>query len=362
MDFYRWVLPILRRFETEQAHRFAIWGLKSGLAGLVYRPGPDDPVLTTRVWGKDFRNPVGLAAGFDKNAEVPDAALGLGFGFVEVGGVTPKPQAGNPQPRLFRLDADRAVINRMGFNNDGLAAVAARLALHRRTAGPVAVNLGKNKETENAAADYALLAEAFAPLADFLVLNVSSPNTPGLRALQHTEALIGIVRAAKAARDRAIIAAPPPLLLKIAPDLDSAELADIARVAMEEKVDGIVVSNTTVSRPPSLLSPLHTESGGLSGAPLLDLSTRMLRRMYELTNGAMPLIGVGGISGGADAYAKIRAGASLVQFYSAMVFEGPGLVGRVKHELGVLLKRDGFTSVAEAVGADHRMGAQGLGK
>jgi dihydroorotate dehydrogenase len=361
MDFYRWVLPVLRRLDTEQAHRFAIWGLKTGLAGLFYRPVADDPVLATTVWGKAFRNPVGLAAGFDKNAEVPDAALGLGFGFIEVGGVTPKAQAGNPQPRLFRLDADRAVINRMGFNNDGLAAVAARLALRRRSLGPVAVNLGKNKDAVDAAADYAALAEAFAPLADFLVLNVSSPNTPGLRALQHTEALIGIVRAAKAARDRAMISAPPPLLLKIAPDLDSNEITDIARVAMDEKLDGIVVSNTTVSRPASLLSPQHTESGGLSGAPLLEPSTRMLRRMYELTGGAMPLIGVGGIGGGADAYAKIRAGASLVQFYSAMVFEGPGLVERVKHELAVLLKRDGFTSVAEAVGADHRMGAHGLG-
>ena len=362
MDFYRLLLPVLRRFETEDAHRFALWGLKSGLAGLFYKPAPDDPVLATALWGKTFRNPVGLAAGFDKNAEVSDAALKLGFGFVEVGGVTPKPQPGNPRPRLFRLDADRAVINRMGFNNEGAAVVAGRLSRRQHSLGPVAVNLGKNKDAADAAADYAMLAETLAPLADFLVLNVSSPNTPGLRALQHTEALIGIVRAARAARDRAIIAAPPPLLLKIAPDLDSAEIADIARVAMDEKLDGIVISNTTVSRPASLLSPLHTESGGLSGAPLLESSTRLLRRMYELTGGAIPLIGVGGIGGGADAYAKIRAGASLVQFYSAMVFEGPGLVGRIKHELAVLLKRDGFRNVSEAVGADHRMGAHGLGR
>jgi dihydroorotate dehydrogenase len=198
-----------------------------------------------------------------------------------------------------------------------------------------------------------------APLADFLVLNVSSPNTPGLRALQHTEALIGIVRAAQAARARA--AAAPPLLLKIAPDLDSNELAEIARVVLEEKLDGVVVSNTTVARLASLLSPLRTESGGLSGAPLLEPSTRVLRRMYELTGGAVPLIGVGGVSGGADAYAKIRAGASLVQLYSAMVFEGPALIGRVKRELTVLLKRDGFNSVAEAVGADHRQRASGRG-
>jgi dihydroorotate dehydrogenase len=361
MDFYRWVLPVLRRFETEQAHRFAIWGLGSGLASLFYKAAPDDPVLATTLWGKVFRNPVGLAAGFDKNAEVPDAALKLGFGFVEVGGVTPKPQPGNPQPRLFRLDADRAVINRMGFNNEGLEVVMGRLRARNRQLGPVAVNLGKNKDATDAAADYAALTEGLAPLADFLVLNVSSPNTPGLRALQHTEALIGIVRAAKAARARARVEPPPPLLLKIAPDLDSNELADIARVAVDEQLDGLVVSNTTVARPASLLSPLHAESGGLSGAPLLEPSTRVLRRMYELTGGALPLIGVGGIAGGADAYAKIRAGASLVQFYSAMVFEGPGLVGRVKRELAVLLKRDGFSSVAEAVGADHRQGAHGLG-
>ena len=362
MDFYRYVLPILRRFDAEDAHRFAIWALKTGLAGLFFKAVPDDPVLATSVWGKLFRNPVGLAAGFDKNAEIPDEALTLGFGFVEVGGVTPQPQAGNPRPRLFRLDADRAVINRMGFNNEGLDAVAGRLRHRRRDAGPVAVNLGKNKETVDAASDYAALAEALAPMADFLVLNVSSPNTPGLRSLQHTEALIGIVRAARAARDRALIAEPPPLLLKIAPDLDSSEIADIARVVMDEKVDGIVISNTTVSRPASLLSALHTESGGLSGAPLFEPSTRLLRRMYELTGGKVPLIGVGGIGGGADAYAKIRAGASLVQFYSAMVFEGPGLIGRVKRELAILLKRDGFHNVRDAVGADHRMGTQGLGR
>lgn len=359
-NLYRLVLPVLRRFETERAHRLAILALKTGLARALYRPDPDDPVLATSLWGKTFPNPIGLAAGFDKNAEVPDAALSLGFGFVEVGGVTPRPQAGNPKPRLFRLDADRAVINRMGFNNDGLDVVAERLARRKRKAKastrPVGVNLGKNKESMDAAADYATLARVLALHADFLVLNVSSPNTPGLRAFQHAEALTAVLRAARGGRDHAMLSSPPPLLLKIAPDLDNAEAADIARIALEEKIDGIVVSNTTVARPPSLMSPLHTESGGLSGAPLMEASTRLLRRMYELTGGSIPLIGVGGISGGADAYAKIRAGASLVQLYSAMVFEGPGIVGRIKHELAVLLKRDGFAHVSEAVGADHRSG------
>ena len=354
---YRFILPFLRRIDPERAHRLAVWSLKSGVAAALYPPAEDDPILATTVWGRAFRNPLGLAAGFDKNAEVPDAGLALGFGFVEVGGVTPQPQAGNPTPRLFRLDADRAVINRMGFNNDGLSVVLDRLARRKRDTSPVGVNLGKNKTSVDAAADYAALAGRLALHADFLVVNVSSPNTPGLRALQHTEALVAIVRAACAARDAAMIGAPPPLLIKIAPDVDSAELADIARVALDERLDGIVVSNTTVARPASLLSPLQGETGGLSGAPLFEPSTRMLRRMYELTGGNIPLIGVGGIGGGADAYAKIRAGASLVQLYSAMIFEGPGLINRVKHELAVLLKRDGFTNLAAAVGADHRAGA-----
>ncbi len=358
MNFYRLALPVLRRFDPEQAHRFAIWSLKSGLAARLYPPLADDPILATTVWGRAFGNPLGLAAGFDKNAEVPDAALALGFGFVEVGGVTPRPQSGNPAPRLFRLDGDRAVINRMGFNNDGLGVVLDRLARRARNTGPVGVNLGKNKGSTDAVADYAALAGRLALHADFLVINVSSPNTPGLRALQQTESLVAIVRAARAARDGATIGVKPPLLIKIAPDLDSGEIADVARVALDEKLEGIVVSNTTVGRPVSLSSPLRTESGGLSGAPLFEASTRLLRRVYELTGGAIPLIGVGGIGGGADAYAKIRAGASLVQLYTAMVFEGPALIGRTKHELAVLLKRDGFASVSAAVGADHRAGAK----
>ena len=358
INFYRLVMPVLSRFDPEQAHGFAIWSLKSGLAAALYPPAQDDPILATTVWGRTFPNPLGLAAGFDKNAEVPDAALALGFGFVEVGGVTPRPQQGNPMPRLFRLDADRAVINRMGFNNEGLGVVLDRLARRPRKAGIVGVNLGKNKDTTDPCADFAALAGRLALHADFLVINVSSPNTPGLRALQQTASLVAVIRAAQAARDSVKIGATAPLLIKIAPDLDSNEIADIARVAIEERLDGIVVSNTTIARPGSLCSPLRAESGGLSGAPLFEPSTRLLRRLYDLTGGKIPLIGVGGISGGADAYAKIRAGASLVQLYTALVFEGPALIARTKHELAVLLKRDGFTSIAAAVGVDSRAGAQ----
>jgi dihydroorotate dehydrogenase len=354
-DPYRLLAPLVFCLDAERAHGLALWALKMGFAGA----GPsetDDPALAVRLWGLTFPNPVGLAAGFDKNAEVVAPALGLGCGFMEVGGVTPKPQAGNPKPRLFRLTADRAVINRMGFNNEGLDAVAARLARRRRDTAPVGVNLGKNKESDDAPADYAVLAAGFAPHADFLVINVSSPNTPGLRALQNIEPLLAIVRATRAARDRVMPAEPPPLLLKVAPDLETADLKDIVALTLGEGLDGLVISNTTIGRPASLISAHRGETGGLSGAPLFELSTRMLREAYALGEGKLTLVGVGGIASGADAYAKIRAGASLVQLYSALVFEGPGLFGSIKRDLLQLLKRDGFASVMDAVGADHRSG------
>jgi dihydroorotate dehydrogenase len=352
-DPYRLLLPLLRRMDAEQAHRIALCALKSGATHRFYPPAADDPVLATTVWGKAFVNPIGVAAGFDKNAEVVDGLFNLGFGFVEVGGVTPMPQAGNPRPRLFRLDSDRAVINRMGFNNHGASEVAQRVTA-RKTRAPLGVNLGKNKESTDAVADYATGASVFARHVDFLVINVSSPNTPGLRSLQNVEPLIAIIRAARTARDRAVMASPTPLLLKIAPDLSAADVEDIARVALEEKLDGLVVANTTISRPESLMSRERTQTGGLSGAPLLEMSTRLLRRVFELTRGQLPLVGVGGVSSGSDAYAKIRAGASLVQLYSALVFEGPALLNRVKRDLAILLKHDGFASVADAVGADIR--------
>ncbi|MHB1206414.1 MAG: quinone-dependent dihydroorotate dehydrogenase [Rhodospirillaceae bacterium] len=354
-DPYRLLAPLLFRLDPERAHCLALLVLKAGLAGAGFQ-GADDPVLGVRLWGLTFPNPVGLAAGFDKNAEVVAPALGLGCGFMEVGGVTPKPQSGNPRPRLFRLVSDRAVINRMGFNNAGLDVVAARLARRRRDTAPVGVNLGKNKESADAPADYAALAAGFAPHADFLVINVSSPNTPGLRALQNIEPLLAIVRATRAARDKAVPATPPPLLLKIAPDLEAADLKDIVALALDEGLDGLVISNTTISRPASLTSEYRTETGGLSGAPLFELSTRVLRTAYALAAGKLVLVGVGGIASGADAYAKIRAGASLVQLYSALVYEGPGLFGRIKRDLVQRLKRDGFASVMDAVGADHRSG------
>lgn len=343
--------PFLRRLDPETGHRLAIRALRCGLVP----PAPpfDDPVLRRSLWGLDFANPLGSAAGFDKNAEAVAETLALGFGFVEVGTVTPRPQPGNPRPRLFRLVEDEAVINRMGFNNEGLDAVLRRLR-QRRAAGVVAVNLGRNKDSTDAVADYVAGVRVAAPLASFLVVNVSSPNTPGLRGLQRRRDLEQLLRAVLAARDDTPAGRRPPLLVKIAPDLDEAELADIAAVALDTGIDGVVATNTTIGRPPSLKGTHAGEAGGLSGRPLFDLSTRVLRDTYRLTGGRLPLVGVGGVASGADAYAKIRAGASLVQLYTAMVYGGPGLVDRIRRDLATLLRRDGFAGVAEAVGADHR--------
>ena len=352
-DIYRLIGPILRRLDTEKAHRLALYALRQKAVRTFFPKVPDPANLRTVVWGRVFPNPIGLAAGFDKNAEVFEAALDLGFGFVEVGGVTPKPQSGNRRPRLFRLSADRAVKNRMGFNNDGLEVVASRLRRRTTLSGLVGVNLGKNKETVNAVEDYSTLASDFSAYADFLVINVSSPNTPGLRSLQSLKPLLDIIRAARTARDAAITANPPPLLLKISPDLEHSEVSDIAKVALDENLDGIIISNTTLARPQSLKSPEKNEAGGLSGAPLFCPSTHLLRCVYELTDGSIPLVGVGGISSGADAYAKIRAGASLVQLYTALVFDGPGILSQIKCDLAALLERDGYLTIADAVGADH---------
>jgi len=352
-DYFRIAGPLVRLFPAELAHNLTVAALKTGL--VPHQPSYNDPILATRLWGRDFKNPVGLAAGFDKNAEVPDAMLGQGFGFVEIGSVTPRPQPGNPRPRLFRLTPDRAVINRMGFNNQGLEVVAGRLAKRRR-GGIVGANLGKNKTTEDAAADYEKGVRALGPLADYLVINVSSPNTPGLRALQGKEPLAELVGRTRAAVDA--LAVKVPLLLKIAPDLTAEDLKDIAEVALEGGLDGLIVSNTTITRPDSLISEHRGETGGLSGAPLLDLSTEVLREVYRLTQGKLPLIGVGGIASGADAYAKIRAGASLVQLYSALVYQGTGLVTHIKTELAASLRRDGFTCLQDAVGVDAGRAAE----
>ena len=351
MNLVPWPLAraLLHRFDPERAHRLTLWGLRRGLAD--GRAVPADPRLAVTLWGRRFANPLGIAAGFDKNAEAPAALARLGFGLVEIGSVTPRPQAGNPRPRLFRLGEDRAVINRMGFNNDGVEQVAARLAALRARglSVPLGVNLGKNKETADAAADYALGVAGLGRFADYLVVNVSSPNTPGLRALQgkaELEALAARVREAMAAGGVAC-----PLLLKVAPDLGPDDLADIAAVALA-RFDGLIVSNTTLARPASLRSRHKGEAGGLSGRPLFQPSTAVLARLFRLTRGRLPLIGVGGIEDGETAYAKIRAGASLLQLYSALVYAGPGLVPAILRDLAGRLAADGFARLQDAVGLD----------
>lgn len=345
--WYRAADFFLSRLDAETAHNLAIRALKSGLT--PHDRAPDPPSLAVTVWGRTLPNPIGLAAGFDKNAEVPDAMLGMGFGLVEIGSVTPKPQEGNARPRLFRLAEDGGVINRMGFNGAGLNAALARLSARPRQ-GFVGVNVGANKDSTSRKADYVTCAAALAPHADYLVCNVSSPNTPGLRNLQGRLQLADLL---KQVQD-AIAAKPIPLLVKIAPDATDGDLDDIVAVCRDLRMDGIIVGNTTLERPASLRSARRTETGGLSGAPLMALSTEVLRKTAQRVEKRFPLIGTGGVGSGADAYAKIRAGASLVQLYSMLVYEGPPLVRRIKDELAALLARDGLAAVADAVGADVR--------
>jgi dihydroorotate dehydrogenase len=349
MALYPLLRPLAFALDAERAHRLTVRALKLLPPGL---PPETDPLLSIGVAGIDFPNPVGLAAGFDKNAEVHRQMLGLGFGFVEVGTLTPRPQAGNPRPRLFRLVEDRAVINRMGFNNEGLAAAKARLA-GRRRGSIVGVNVGANKDSADFAADYAQGVREMAPLADYLTVNISSPNTPGLRALQGREALEALLAAVAGARGED----GPPIFLKVAPDLGAADIDGIAAAAAG-RVDALIVANTTVGRP-SLRSKHRGEAGGLSGAPLKALALERLGDFRAATGGAIPLIAAGGIETGVDAYERIRAGASLVQLYSALVYQGPGLAKRIASELRTLLRRDGFARVAEAVGSGERRGGSG---
>jgi dihydroorotate dehydrogenase len=350
-DLYPLLRPVLRRLPAEAAHNLTVRALQAGLGRLIIDRAarePEPPVLAQRVWGLDFPNPVGLAAGFDKDARVPEAMRALGFGFVEVGTVTPRPQPGNPRPRLFRLEEDQAIINRMGFNSGGLDAAIDRL--HRRTrTGVIGVNLGKNRDSRDAVADYSEGIRRASEVADYLVVNVSSPNTPGLRDLQRRASLRALLTPLIRTRDES--RRRVPLLVKIAPDLGPEERADIAAVALAAGIDGLVVSNTTVDRPSGLTSPYARESGGLSGRPLFAISTAVLADMYRLTNGRLPLIGVGGVANAAEAYEKIRAGASLVQVYTALVFGGPRLVTDIKAGLAEVLRAAGFSSVAEAVGS-----------
>jgi dihydroorotate dehydrogenase len=335
--------PLAFALDAERAHRAAIAGLKLIPRG---RPPRFPESLRTTVAGLEFPSPVGLAAGFDKDAEVPEAMLSLGFGFVEVGTVTPLPQPGNPKPRLFRLAEDRAVINRMGFNNEGQAAAVERLRLCARVHGVIGVNIGANKDSADRIADYVAGVRAMNPVARYLTINISSPNTPGLRQLQDEGALRALLSAIQEARDPK----GPPIFLKVAPDLGEGEPDQIVRVALQHGIDALIVANTTVSRL-QLRSRHAGETGGLSGEPLKALALKALRDFRSASGGQMPLIGVGGISNADDAWERIRAGASLVQLYSAMVFEGPGIARRIARGLDERLKREGFANIAEAVGS-----------
>jgi dihydroorotate dehydrogenase len=335
--------------DPERAHSLTIAAL-----GMTPFRGPvrDDARLRVRAFGMDFPNPIGLAAGFDKNADVPDAMLYFGFGFVEAGTVTPLAQPGNPKPRMFRLAEDRGVINRLGFNNEGLVSAKSRLSARRGRPGIVGINIGANKDSADRIADYAHGMAQLGPLASYVTVNISSPNTPGLRGLQNRDELERLLDAVTGARTAHNAAAP--ILLKIAPDLDGDAIAAIVATAVSRNLDGLIVSNTTISRPETLRSPMRGETGGLSGAPLMPLSTEVLRQVAVEARGRLCLIGAGGVACGADAYAKIKAGASLVQLYSALAYEGPGLVARIKRELLRLAVDDGHPDLATAIMAHHK--------
>ena len=342
MALYKLLRPFAFALDAETAHRATI----AALSISPQLPLPQfPPELEQQVAGLRFPSPVGLAAGFDKDAEVPDAMLGLGFGFVEVGTITPRPQAGNPKPRLFRLKEDHAVINRMGFNNGGQAAALERLK-NRERRGLVGVNIGANKDSTDRIADYAAGVKAMSPVADYLTINISSPNTPGLRNLQAGGELVELLAAIRDAREPGI-----PIFLKVAPDLESGDHERIVRAAIDTGIDALIVSNTTISRPP-LKSPNAVEAGGLSGRPLKVLALEQLRAFRSVSGGQIPLISVGGIENAHDAWERITAGANLVQLYSAMVYEGPGIARRIAEGLRTLLGLSQMAHISEAVGSD----------
>lgn len=351
MKLYSLVRPFIHTLPPECAHALALSALQFSL--LPSARWTASPMLAQNLWGLNFSHPVGLAAGFDKNAQALAPLSRQGFSFVETGTVTPAPQEGNPKPRMFRLGCDGAVINRLGFNNDGLAPFVAHLATRKNTC-IIGANIGKNKNSEDAVSDYVKGLQAVYAHADYITINISSPNTQGLRSLQKREQLMQLFsqllehkKILKAQQHKNI-----PILLKIAPDLSDEDLEDVAKVALQLEIDGLIISNTTIKRPRTLKSKLHGEQGGLSGLPLFELSTEVLARMYRLTGGRIPLIGVGGIASAEDAYKKIRSGASLVQLYTALVYQGFGLVREIVSELPALLKRDGFTNLRDAVGVD----------
>jgi dihydroorotate dehydrogenase len=346
---YDFARPLLFGLDPERAHELTLRALEMGL---YPRPAaPDDVRLGVNLWGLALPNPIGMAAGFDKDARAPDSLLGMGFGHVEVGTVTPRPQAGNPRPRVFRLARDRALINRLGFNSAGHAAALARLR-QRAPAGVVGVNVGVNRDAADRAADYVAGVRAFYDVASYFTVNISSPNTPGLRDLQAPAALDDLVARVLEARARLVGHGKPsrPVVVKLAPDIPEADLEPIVGVLMKRGVDGVAVSNTTLARPVLAERELAKEAGGLSGNPLFQLSTAVLARVYTMTEGRIPLIGIGGIDSGTAAIAKIEAGATLLQLYTGLVYEGPGLIDRIKRDLVAYVARENLARIGEAVG------------
>lgn len=355
---YKTLRPLLFMLPAEKAHNLAIQAMKSGFLK-ASQNGTDLSALKTQLWHLNFPNPVGLAAGFDKNAEVVTPLLQSGFGFVECGTVTPKPQTGNPKPRVFRCPKEHAVINRMGFPGLGVKVfkdnLTAFLNTKPRPEGILGLNIGMNKDQTNPAADYKLLMQHIGALADYITINISSPNTPGLRDLQKREHFLEITQEVMEARQKYCGEnALPPILVKLAPDLDEAQQEELAQAALDSNIDGLILTNTTLDRPSHLPQKFAAEKGGLSGAPLKEKSTAVIRNFYALTGGKLPIIGVGGIESAQDAYDKIRAGASLVQLYSALVYHGLGLIQDINTGLIDCLKADGFTHISEAIGADHK--------
>ncbi len=360
---YRSLRRLLFQMDPEQAHEWTIRSLKWMQANPWIKNSfqrqmtVNDPRLHTTYWGLSFPNPVGLAAGFDKHANVYPGLAALGFGYVEVGTLTPQPQSGNPKPRLFRLLPDQAVINRMGFNNDGAEAAKASFTRLPRPSIPIGINLGKNKDTPNdeAAEDYRKGLNELYSCGDYFVINISSPNTKGLRDLQHAASLNSLLAAILEKRDELAkkYEQKRPILLKIAPDLENEEVEEIVTIALEKGIDGIIATNTTISRE-GLSSPLQKETGGLSGRPLVNRSTAMIRRIYKITRGRVPIIGVGGIFTGQDAYDKIRAGANLIQVYTGMIYRGPSIAKWINQELLELMNRDQVSSISDLVGLDHQ--------
>lgn len=349
MPFVDKIFPLLYFFPPEKAHKIAILGLQLGFAGRSsYK---DDKSLYQKIWGLEFSNPLCLAAGFDKNAVAVSSLFSLGFSAIEVGTVTPLPQSGNSGPRLFLLKEDEAIINALGFNSKGMKRVAERLRIHEKRKNIIGVNIGKNRRSTDSVGDFRKAADYLIPYADYITINVSSPNTPGLRALQNKESLRPIIDAVVACREQKKL--KTPILVKLSPDLFPYQAEELAMMALENPIDGFIIGNTTLSRPLDLASPEYNRQGGLSGAPLKKLSTDLLRCIYRICKGKIPLIAAGGVSSAEDAYQKICSGASLVQLYTGLIYKGPRLIEEMKRGLAVLVKKDGFDSVTKAIGKNN---------